>query len=121
MNSILKLTLSLIIALLIWSCEKDDVDILPVEIRVPLKNTEAYRYDLNISGDEEVETINIQANHFLTSELIRDSSTDWSVVYLYKPEAGFVGTDYVEIETCSGGQGANCANFQVVKIIFEVD
>ncbi len=81
---------------------------------------ENYSYDFNITGDEEGTTIKVQALHFEVSELIRNSSTNWGVVYIYKPISGYVGTDCVEIETCTGGEGVNCPDTEKVKMNFSI-
>lgn len=54
---------------------------------ITIKNTKEYVHDFNISGDEEGATIKVQATHFKLSEIIRNESTNWSVVYHYQPEA----------------------------------
>ena len=120
MKIIQKLTFLLIIALLLLSCNKDEPTVPKNEIDVSIKNTEDYKFDFNISGDEEGATIIIQAKHFQLSELIRDSSTNWSVVYYYQPEINFVGTDFIEIETCTGGDGMSCSNVEIVRINFTI-
>ena len=120
MKTVLKLILLLEITLLLMSCDKDDSMYLVNKIDVTIENSEDYNYDFNISGDEEGAVIIIQAKHFQVSELIRNSSTNWNVVYQYKPEANYVGADYVEIETCNGGQGVNCTNTEIVRINFTI-
>jgi len=65
-------------------------------------------------------TIITQAKHYQISELNRDSTNNWSVVYRYKPKTGFGGSDYVEIETCSGGQGLSCENIEIMQINFKI-
>ena len=104
----------------LWYCDKDEATALNNDIDITLKNSESYSYNLNISGDEEGAIIKVQAMHFQISELIRDSGTNWSVVYIYKPVSGYVGSDYVEIETCTGGDGINCSDIETVKINFEI-
>ncbi|MCF8338554.1 MAG: hypothetical protein K9I74_11305 [Bacteroidales bacterium] len=75
---------------------------------------------MKISGDEEGASIQTQAQHFQTSTIVRDSSTNWSAVYYYKPDSGYVGEDYVAIETCTGGNGVNCSNIDVISINFNI-
>ena len=120
MNTIMKTILLLSIALLFLTCDKDDSTYLVNKIDVIIKNSEDYNYDLNISGDEEGAVIKVQAKHFQISELIRNSSTNWNVVYQYQPEANYVGADYIEIEACTGGQGVNCTNTEIVRINFTI-
>jgi len=116
----MKTILLLSIALLFLTCDKDDSTYLVNKIDVIIKNSEDYNYDLNISGDEEGAVIKVQAKHFQISELIRNSSTNWNVVYQYQPEANYVGADYIEIEACTGGQGVNCTNTEIVRINFTI-
>ena len=73
-----------------------------------------------ISGDEEGATVKTQAQHFQKSELIKDSSTNWSVVYRYKPLSNYTGMDFVEIETCTGGESTGCSNVEIVRINFTI-
>ena len=87
---------------------------------ITLRSGEMFTYDLNISGDEEGAVIKLQAKHFELSDLIRDSSTNWSVVYRYAPENGYTGKDYVEIETCTGGEGISCSEIGIVSINFNI-
>jgi len=64
---------------------------------VTLKNTESYSRTF-VLGDEEGASIPVQAQHYETSELVRDESTNMNVEYRYKPTSGFVGNDYVILE-----------------------
>lgn len=111
--------LVLLLAAIGWSCEKDTV-IHENDYDVVVKSTETYRQNLNISGDEDGAVIIKQATHFEISELKRDSTTNWSVVYFYKPEAGFTGTDSVNIETNTGSNGASAGIKDTLKIVFLV-
>jgi hypothetical protein len=52
--------------------------------------------------------------------LIRDASTNWSVVYKYEPLPNYTGTDFVEIETCSGGESTGCSSVETVRINFTI-
>lgn len=110
--------LVLSLGFLFFSCE--DENIRELEDKINLKNSESFHYDLHISGDEEGATIIEQANHFEISELNRDETTNWSIVYTYKPEQGFSGSDSVTIETCTGGEGVTCTNLDTLKFIFNV-
>jgi hypothetical protein len=67
------------------------------ETNVTLKNTENYSRTF-VLGDEEGASIPVQAQHYETSELVRDESTNMNVEYRYKPTSGFVGNDYVILE-----------------------
>ena len=110
---------SLIICCLISiiSCNQDSNSDDENIIAVSIKNSEIYEYQTGISGDEEGVLIEKQASHFEISEIIRDSSTQWSAVYRYKPEQGYIGTDNVEIKTMQGSDGASPnTDIKIIKI-----
>ena len=117
----MKSVLFLILIFLAFGCntKKEDTN-LEKNIHVSLKNTEDYYYDLKIGGDEEGASFKVQAMHYQVSELVRDVSTGYNVIYHYLPEAGYQGTDYVEIETCTGGDGTGCTDSNVIRINFDV-
>lgn len=74
--------------------------------QVALRSTE--RYELRtVGGDEEGATIVAQAKHFSLSEIRRNAETGFAAVYFYQAEAGFVGTDYAELEVNAGSDGAS--------------
>ena len=75
-------------------------------VSVSLRNTETYEYP-TVSGDEDGARISTQASHYSISEIRRNTETSWAAVYVYRPAAGFVGSDYVEIEILSGSDGAS--------------
>lgn len=110
-----KLLFSIAVSFILWGCDE-----VLEDKQITLSSGELYTYDLNISGDEEGALIKQQAVHFELSELVRDSSTNWSVVYRYIPENGYQGTDYVEIETCTGGEGIKCTEIGLVGISFNI-
>lgn len=110
-----RLFVSLVFSLVLIGCDK-----VPEEKVITLHCCETYTYDFNISGDEEGAVIKQQAKHYELSELVRDSSTNWSVVYRYTPEKGYTGEDYVEIENCTGGEGIACSEIGIVSIIFNI-
>jgi hypothetical protein len=83
-----------------------------------LKNTESY-YRTFVLGDEEGAIIKVQAAHAEKSELIRDASTNMSVVYHYKPVSDFIGQDEVVIEVHYNKTGVNPV-VETVKINFTV-
>lgn len=88
-------------------------------VRVSLENTETYSYP-TVGGDEEGARISIQAKHYSISEIRRDAETNWVAVYFYRPAAGFVGTDYVEIEILTGSDGASPAKISRVVLRFVI-
>ena len=117
----LKLSLILICSLLLTNCSKnDEPENFDSELNITISNSDNYELDLMISGDEEGATIKTQAQHFQKSELIRDSSTNWSTVYRYTPLSNYTGIDFVEIETCTGGESTGCSNVDIVRINFTI-
>lgn len=108
------------IALILWDCERDKTVDEQNLFNVTLKNTEDYTYDFQITGDEEGAMIITQAKHAEVSELVRNESTGWSVVYHYKPLPGYIGNDLAEIETCTGGDGSTCGETRQITIHFKV-
>ena len=114
-----KLSIIGITVLLLWGCKADNKVNPEKVIEVTLRNSQEYRHDFQISGDEEGATIKMQPQHYAVSELVRNESTQWSVTYLYRPEPGYVGTDFAVIETCTGG-GEFCTNFKTVRINFTI-
>jgi hypothetical protein len=120
MKKILKLSFIAICILSLTNCNKEEIENAVNEIYVNINNSDDYERDLVISGDEEGATIKTQAQYFQNSELIRDSSTNWSVVYKYEPLPNYTGMDFVEIETCTGGESNGCSNVEIVRIHFTI-
>lgn len=90
-------------------------------LNVTIHNTETYQHDTGISGDEDGVSIIVQAKHCDLSEIVRNADTNWSAVYRYKPQSGFIGTDCVEIEISTGSDGASKpTNVEVIKINIKV-
>lgn len=88
---------------------------------VELRNSVIYEYKIGEFGDEEGARITKQAEHYTISEIVRNSSNRWQPVYRYKSEKDYVGTDYVEIETRRGSDGASPnTEIEWIKIQFIV-
>ena len=112
----------ILLSFVLWNCEKETLPSEKSGQTITLKNSNEYRLDLKISGDEEGATITEQAKHFSKSELLRNESTNWSVVYVYQPESNFTGIDSVEIETCTGGDGGEIpCSTELIKLKFQVE
>ena len=94
-------------------------DIKTEEINVTLKNSDSYQKDLAAGGDEEGAIIKVQATHYEKSELIRNESTNFSVIYHYKPATDFIGEDEVVIEVINNKTGLDPI-IKNVKITFTV-
>ncbi|MDE0771226.1 MAG: hypothetical protein OSB25_03345 [Salibacteraceae bacterium] len=127
MKKTLKISLLIICVSALSSCKKKETENTNNEINVTskitdvtIKNTDDYELDLMISGEEEGASITTQAQNMEKSELVRDSTTNWSVVYYYTPVTNFLGSDYVEIETCTGGTSMGCSDIEIVRINFTV-
>lgn len=110
----------LFICTFLSSCDKNDNETHKTK-SVDLKVNELYEYDTKISGDEEGASVYAQASHFEVSEIIRDSSTNYSSVYTYKPVLDYIGADQVEIKLSTGSDGAGSStNFEYIKINFNI-
>ena len=85
---------------------------------VTVKNSEVFEFDLNITGVEEGARIIRQALHFETSIIVRNAATNYNTIYRYKAIDEYYGTDEVEIETCTGGDGIRCDSEErlIIKI-----
>ena len=67
--------------------------------------------------------ISQQAENSTTSEVTRDSSTDWEVYYNYVPLPGFVGEDSVELQiskTIFDDSGSPVNSTESLLIMFNV-
>ena len=117
-----KLTFLILLVLAMTSCKKDDFPTDKDTIQVTIKNSDTYTYSTGISGDEDGAKIIRQANNFETSELRRNQTTNWEVIYYYKPKSNFEGKDYLEIETYEGSDGASPpTKINIVKILINVN
>lgn len=123
-NVILTLAMT---TLLFASCEEDTPTItqntieVDLKIDVDLKVNEQYQYDTKVDGDEDGGSILSQASHYETSELFRDETTDWSIVYEYEPALDYVGIDEVIFKMSTGSDGASPpTHFEFIKISFTI-
>ena len=119
MRNVIAIAISLAGMTMFSGCEHDPKKVQATEeINETLKNTESYQKTL-VGGDEEGASIKIQATHYENSELIRDESTNFNVVYHYKPVIDFIGTDFVVIDVTRNKTGVN-PEVQTLKINFTV-
>jgi hypothetical protein len=88
-------------------------------IQVSLTNSQPYQYP-TVSGDEDGARISIQPKHFIISEIRRNAETNWVATFVYQPTAGFVGSDYAEIEIVTGSDGASPPR-NVKRVVFHFD
>jgi hypothetical protein len=93
----------LTLVLPVHACHQTD---LVQTIKVSLRNTETYQYP-TVGGDEEGARVVRQAQHYSVSEIRRNAATNWIATYVYRPLAGFVGSDRAEIEILTGSDGAS--------------
>jgi len=70
-------------------------------VKVSLQNGKMYQYP-TVSGDEDGARIALQPQHYMISEIRRNAETNWVATFVYQPTAGFVGSDYAEIEIPTG-------------------
>ena len=88
-------------------------------VKVSLANSQAYQYP-TVGGDEEGARISVQPSHAITSEIRRNAETNWVATFVYQPSAGFVGSDYAEIEIVTGSDGASPPR-NVKRVVFHFD
>lgn len=102
------------------SCTKDEEPIKNYDsIDIELSKNELFTYDTKNSGDEEGGKIIEQAQHFMISEIVRDSV--FRLVYRYQPKEDYVGEDNVQIELSSGSDGASpSTHFDYITINFTI-
>ncbi|MBK8806953.1 MAG: hypothetical protein IPO21_10040 [Bacteroidales bacterium] len=109
-----------IIVFMLYRCNKID-NKTDKTIDVELKANELYKYNTRISGDEEGVGISSQASHYTISEVIRDSTANYTCVYNYKPELNYTGTDQVELKLSTGSDGGSpSTNIEYIKIKFNI-
>jgi hypothetical protein len=78
---------------------------LPISvINVTVRNTNTFQYP-TVGGDEEGTRISVQARHYRVSQIRRNASTNWVALYIYQPEADYVGSDYTELEVFTNPTG----------------
>jgi len=88
-------------------------------VNISLTNAQAYQYP-TVSGDEESARISIQPKHYIISEIRRNAETNYVATFVYQPTAGFVGSDYAELEIMTGSDGASPPR-NVKRVVFHFD
>ena len=98
------------------SCEKNspagESGITNQIITKTISKNKSYQYDLGNFGREEGASITKQANHFSTSELVRNINTA-KIIYNYTPNIDFIGFDEIELKSERGSNGASPNNLIV--------
>jgi hypothetical protein len=90
-----------------------------IEQNVTISNVEDYEYDLGSFGDEEGAGIQVQAENFEISKL--ESDNNGQTIYKYRPLSGFVGSDYVELKSGRGSDGASPnTDITIIKITLNI-
>ena len=121
MNTIKIVYLTILIAGLTISCEQDDQPVPRKTINVDLKPNQQYEYNTMISGDEEGVLIALQASNYAESEIVRNSSTNFTAIYRYKPLNNFEGSDRVILKLEKGSDGASPATeIEYIEINFVI-
>lgn len=107
------------------SCSKDDdrepkSTTLVFTPTASISNSQDLRYGLGAFGDPELTRIVYQAENAEFSELVEHPETG-EIFYYYKPKSGFIGRDYVQIQTESGPLGSpESTPVIIAKITIEV-
>ena len=107
------------------SCNNDDNELvvkttITTELEVTIVTGEDYFYDLGSFGDEEGAGITTAASHAEISELFYELDPN-RYVYKYRPETGFIGTDFVVLTTAKGSNGGSPnPNIEVIEISISV-
>lgn len=100
--------IAITLLVLLSGCSSDDEvksTALVFTPSVSISNSETLRYSLGQFGDPELTTILYQAKNAEISELRTHPETG-EIYYFYKPEAGFIGHDHVQLRTESGPLGS---------------
>lgn len=125
MKRLFFLPLFFIVFTLIVSCSNDD-DREPKSTTLiftpsaSITNSQDLRYGLGAFGDPELTRIVYQAENAEVSELVEHPETG-EIYYYYKPKSGFIGRDYVQIQTETGPLGSpDSSPVIIAKITIEV-
>lgn len=111
-----KASFVLILSIILFSCSKDDEVHVTTE-HINISNTETYQYDLGQFGFEDGAIISKQAEHYELSELNRNET----IIYTYKSQEGYLGSDKVKIEIITGSDGSSSGKVsKIVEINFNI-
>lgn len=101
------------------SCSNDDglSDGRLIEREVHINNRQIFEYDLGSFGVEDGAEIRVQAEHFQISQL----EGSGNIIYKYKAAPTYEGTDFVEIATMRGSDGASPPTVvDIIRITFMI-
>ena len=102
----LKIIVIAILTIFAFSCNKNEEVTKEKFETVTISKSNTLEYDLGSFGDEEGASIQQQASHFLISKLDREINTG-KIIYRYKADSAYIGTDYVELKAARGSDGAS--------------
>ena len=101
---------------IVLSCGKSSpVDVL----NVSLSNIDTFEYP-TVGGDEDGARVATQPRHAEVSEIRRDAETNWVATYVYRPVAGYVGSDFAELEILTNSDGVSPPDVRRLRIQFSV-
>ncbi len=106
----------LTLAVFTTGCDKNKIE----EINVNVTNSQTYHYDFGICGDEEGVSIVTPPAHAETCSILRDSTTQFCCQLEYKASAGYTGSDFVEVQTNTGSNGASEGELNTIRFNFTV-
>ncbi|HZJ35960.1 MAG TPA: hypothetical protein VFD29_04990 [Gillisia sp.] len=114
----MKKFLFLFTGLVLISCSTDlaDLEDTIIEESYTIESSESILLELGNSPVEGNVTISQQANFYKVSKIDRNDS---GLIYVYTPEEGFTGMDFVEI-TRSDFEAAEVFNKTITKVTIEV-
>lgn len=120
------IVLMIVITVFTISCANDDDAVVEkttvtTALEVTIGVGEDYFYDLGIFGDEEGAGISTSPTNAEISEIFYELDPD-RYVYKYRPEAGFVGSDFVVLTTAKGSDGGSPnPNIEMIEITISVE
>jgi len=111
--------------MLLGSCSRDDNQepkstTLVFTPTVGISNSQDLSYGFGVFGDPELTRIVYQAEDAEISTLLEHPQTG-EIYYFYKPKPGFIGRDFVQIQTETGPLGSSESKPVIIaKITIEV-
>ena len=124
MNQILKkMFIPIICMTFLVCCQTDnDIQIDEIEKTFTISKEDIFEYDLGIFGDEEGARIKKQPSKFEISEIYYDENDSFRAIYRYKPKVNFSGTEYVELISSYGSDGASPNDYHILtKLTIQVE
>lgn len=115
-------TLAFVLAsLLCFACTKGRESVEERREVFTVSQSDTLHYSLGSFGDEEGASIQLQASHFEISELNRDINSG-EITYSYKADSAYSGSDYVELRSARGSNGASSNNnILITKLTIKIE